>query len=73
MTPYETIGGEAVLRALVRDFYRIMDELPEAYGIRKLHPSNLAGRDLFAQCFGHPRLRARHLPFAIADHMRNQG
>lgn len=43
MTPYELIGGESVLRALVKDFYRIMDELPEAYGIRKLHPKDLAG------------------------------
>jgi hemoglobin len=81
------IGGETVLRALVRDFYRIMDELPEAYGIRKLHPQNLGGSeeklfmflsgwmggpDLFARRFGHPRLRARHLPFAIAESERDQ-
>lgn len=87
MTPYEMIGGEVVLRALVKDFYRIMDELPEAYGIRKLHPGDLAGSeeklfmflsgwlggpDLFAQRFGHPRLRARHLPFAIAESERDQ-
>lgn len=87
MTPYEMIGGEPALRALVRDFYRIMDELPEAYGIRKLHPQDLAGSeeklfmflsgwlggpDLFAQRFGHPRLRARHLPFAIAESERDQ-
>lgn len=87
MTPYEMIGGEGVLRALVKDFYRIMDELPEAYGIRKLHPGDLAGSeeklfmflsgwlggpDLFAQRFGHPRLRARHLPFAIAESERDQ-
>ena len=87
MTPYEMIGGEVVLRALVKDFYRIMDELPEAYGIRKLHPGDLAGSeeklfmflsgwlggpDLFAQRFGHPRLRARHLPFAIAEGERDQ-
>lgn len=87
MTPYEMIGGEHALRALVKDFYRIMDELPEAYGIRKLHPHDLAGSeeklfmflsgwlggpDLFAQRFGHPRLRARHLPFAIAENERDQ-
>lgn len=87
MTPYEMIGGEAALRALVHDFYRIMDELPEAYGIRKLHPRDLAGSeeklfmflsgwlggpDLFARRFGHPRLRARHLPFAIAENERDQ-
>lgn len=86
-TPYELIGGEPVLRALVKDFYRIMDDLPEAYGIRKLHPQDLAGSeeklfmflsgwlggpDLFTQRYGHPRLRARHLPFTIAESERDQ-
>lgn len=79
-TPYEAIGGESGVRALVRRFYELMDTLPEAYGIRKLHPADLAsseeklflflsgwlgGPQLFVEKFGHPRLRARHLPFAI--------
>lgn len=87
VTPYEMIGGEPVLRAIVRDFYRIMDELPEAYGIRKLHPQDLAsseeklfmfmsgwlgGPGLYTERFGHPRLRARHLPFAISAEERDQ-
>jgi hemoglobin len=57
-----------------------MDTLPEAAGIRKLHPESLAGsRDklhwflvgwlggppMYVERFGHPRLRARHLPFPI--------
>lgn len=86
-TPYEAIGGELALRAIVKDFYRIMDELPEAYGIRKLHPQDLAGSEeklfmflsgwlggpnLFIEQFGHPRLRARHLPFSIAGNERDQ-
>lgn len=81
-TPYARIGGEAGLRRLVGRFYELMDTLPEAYGIRKLHQPDLAsaeeklfmflsgwlgGPQLYAEKFGHPRLRARHLPFAIAS------
>jgi hemoglobin len=81
-TPYQLIGGEAGLRRLVQRFYALMDTLPEAYGIRKLHPADLSGSEeklfmflsgwlggppLFVETFGHPRLRARHLPFTIGN------
>ena len=81
-TPYSRIGGEAALRRLVRRFYEFMDTLPEAYGIRKLHQADLSsaeeklfmfmsgwlgGPQLYVQKIGHPRLRARHLPFPIAS------
>jgi hemoglobin len=81
-TPYLQIGDEAGLRRLVRRFYELMDTLPEAYGIRKLHPADLSGSEeklfmflsgwlggppLFVEKFGHPRLRARHLPFTIGS------
>lgn len=80
-TPYDIIGGEAGVRRLVQRFYELMDTLPEAYGLRKLHPENLAnseeklfmylsgylgGPQLFVEKFGHPMLRARHMPFAIS-------
>lgn len=80
MTPYDIIGGEAGVRRLVQRFYELMDTLPEAYGIRKLHPEDLSnseeklfmylsgylgGPQLFVEKYGHPMLRARHLPFAI--------
>lgn len=86
-TPYELLGGEPALRSLVRRFYEVMDSLPEAQGVRKMHPENLetsgeklfmfmsgwlGGPDLFVQKFGHPRLRARHLPFAISKSERDQ-
>ncbi len=86
-TPFEALGGEPLLRALVDRFYDLMDELPEAYGIRRLHPADLRGsRDklfwflcgwldgpqYYAERFGHPRLRARHLPFAIGVSERDQ-
>ena len=32
----------------------------------------LGGPPLFEQKYGHPRLRARHLPFAIDEQMRDQ-
>ncbi len=79
-TPYQRIGGEAGVRALVHRFYELMDTLPEAYGIRKLHQPDLSsaeeklfmylsgwfgGPQLYMNAYGHPRLRARHLPFPI--------
>ena len=86
-TPYEQIGGEPAVRALVKRFYELMDTLPEAYGIRKLHPADLAGSQdklylyltgwlggpqLYVEKFGHPRLRGRHMPFPIGDTERDQ-
>lgn len=85
--PYELIGGEANVRALVDRFYDLMDEDPDYYGIRKLHPESLEGSrqkffmflsgwlggpPLYVNEFGHPRLRARHLPFPIAVSERDQ-
>lgn len=84
---YERIGGAEKVRALVKRFYEIMDELPEAYGIRKLHPASLRGSEeklyeflsgwmggpqLYVEKYGHPLLRQRHLPFPIADSERDQ-
>lgn len=86
-TPYSQIGGEAAVRALVKRFYELMDSLPEAYGIRKMHPESLAGSEeklfmylsgwlggpnLYVERHGQPFLRARHLPFAIGDSERDQ-
>ena len=85
--PFEAIGGEAGVRALVDRFYDLMDSLPEAADIRAMHPTDLAGsRDKLAwfltgwlggpphyvERFGHPRLRMRHMPFAIGEDARDQ-
>lgn len=87
LTPYAMIGGEAAVRALVRRFYELMDTLPETYGIRKVHPADLSsseeklfmylsgwlgGPGLYEAKHGHPRLRARHLPFSIGREERDQ-
>lgn len=38
---YQAAGGEQGLRQLCTDFYRNMDEFPEAKGIRAMHEANL--------------------------------
>ena len=45
ITPYELIGGEPAVKQLVHRFYELMDELPEAYAVRQLHPESLAGSE----------------------------
>lgn len=86
-TPYDAIGGEQTLLDLVSRFYFYMDTLPEAQGIRAIHQHNLSsaknklfkflsgwlgGPNLFIEEFGHPMLRARHLPFVIGETERDQ-
>ena len=87
LTPYELMGGESAILSLVDRFYFYMDTLPEVDGIRKIHAQSLlnakdklfkflsgwlGGPDLFIQEFGHPMLRRRHFPFAIAQQERDQ-
>jgi hemoglobin len=86
-SPYEQVGGDRGVRALVDAFYDRMDLEPGFADIRKLHPASLDGsRDklywylsgwlggpsMYIERFGHPRLRARHLPFPIALKERDQ-
>lgn len=86
-THYERIGGEEGVRRLVDRFYDLMDGTAEAAGIRELHAKNLkasreklflflsgwlGGPQLYVEKYGHPRLRQRHLPFAIGESERDQ-
>lgn len=79
-TEYEFLGGDRGIRALVTEFYRQMDTLPETKPIRDMHPSDLTesieklyeflsgwlgGPPLYIEKRGHPRLRMRHFPFKI--------
>jgi hemoglobin len=81
-SPYARLGGAPAVQALVRRFYALMDELPEAQAVRRLHPESLAdsidslsmflsgwfgGPPLYMRERGHPRLRMRHAPFAIGQ------
>ncbi|KJK23699.1 hemoglobin-like protein [Burkholderiaceae bacterium 16] len=87
VTAYELIGGEARVRELVDRFYDLMDLEAEFKGLRSMHPASLDGsRDKlfwflcgwlggpnhFIERFGHPRLRARHMPFEIGTSERDQ-
>ena len=84
---FERIGGAEKIRSLVNRFYQIMDQLPESYGLRKMHAEDLQGSedklfkflngwmggpDLYVQEYGHPLLRRRHLPFQVDISARDQ-
>ena len=84
---FDEIGGAEPLRALVDRFYDLMDEREEFATLRTLHPADLAGSreklylflsgwtggpPLYIQKHGHPRLRARHLPFSIGERERDE-
>ena len=86
-TPFEQLGGIDGVRALVDRFYDLMDLEPDFAELRALHPATLdgsrdkfawfltgwlGGPDLYIERFGHPRLRARHLPYPIGVSARDQ-
>jgi len=79
-TPYEQLGGDERVRALVERFYDLIELEPAYAVIRRLHGPDLGsarnklywylsgwlgGPNLYIERFGHPMLRARHLPFSI--------
>jgi hemoglobin len=85
-SPFERLGGAAGVRKLVDRFYDLMRELPDAAHVLAMHPPDLAssreklyeflsgwlgGPPLYVEKRGHPRLRARHLPFPIDDAARD--
>ena len=43
LTTYDLAGGEPAVRKLVDRFYELMDEDPDCFAIRKLHPATLDG------------------------------
>ncbi len=86
-TPFEWIGGEARVKALVERFYDLMDLEPGYAALRASHGNTLSGaRDKlfwflcgwlggpqhYTDRFGHPMLRARHMPFSIGILERDQ-
>jgi hemoglobin len=86
-SPYELIGGPEKVDELVDRFYDLM-ALEESFAeLRAMHPQDLlssreklklflsgwlGGPDIYSPKYGHPMLRARHLPFAIGQKERNQ-
>lgn len=87
LTIYEKIGGETTVGKLADRFYQLMDSVPQFAELRAMHPESLAGSreklfmflsgwfggpDLFVEKYGHPQLRARHMPFSIGAQERDQ-
>jgi hemoglobin len=86
-TPYQWIGGEEKVKALVERFYDLMDLEPAYADLRAVHGSDLSkarqhlfwflcgwlgGPQHYTDRFGHPRLRMRHMPFPIGIKERDQ-
>ena len=86
-TPFEWIGGEAKVHALVERFYDLMDLEPKYAELRAAHGTHLerarqnlfwflcgwlGGPQHYTDKFGHPRLKMRHMPFKIGIVERNQ-
>ena len=86
-TLYDQVGGDVALRRLVERFYDRMEQLPQARTVRAMHPEDLTEsrdrlfwflqmwtggpREPYLERRGHPRLRARHFPFAIDAEARD--
>jgi hemoglobin len=84
---YESIGGIDKIDELVDRFYDLMALEPIFSDLRAMHPQDLSssreklkffltgwmgGPDIYSPKYGHPMLRARHLPFKIGINERNQ-
>jgi len=83
---YRAAGERAGITQLVDTFYRIMDELPEARAIRRMHPRDLGvsrdklarflcgwlnGPALFAEQYGPIRIPAAHAHLRIGPEERD--
>ncbi len=86
-TPFAWIGGEDAVGRLTDRFYDLMDLEPGYAALRSVHGSDLlnarqklfwflcgwlGGPQYYTEQFGHPRLRARHMPFKIGILERDQ-
>jgi len=87
VTAFDLMGGEAQVRALVDRFYDLMDLEPAYTHLRAVNGNDLqsardklfwflcgwlGGPSHYTERFGHPRLRMRHMPFAIGVRERDQ-
>ena len=85
---YNRLGAdETTIRRLVDAFYDRMDQDPAYAELRAQHPASLdgsrvklfwflcgwtGGEQHYTGRFGHPRLRARHMPFTVTSVERDQ-
>jgi hemoglobin len=83
MTVYEFVGGAETFRRLVNEFYARVEA---DAALRRLFPEDLepgkeyqflfltqyfGGPAIYSERRGHPRLRMRHMPFAIDQQARD--
>lgn len=83
---FQAAGGVAGLRRLVDEFYRQMDTLPEAAGIRAMHPADLSaaadklhrflcgwlgGPKLYMEKYGSIHIPSAHAHLAIGEDERD--
>jgi len=81
-SPWERLGGDAGVRALVERFYGFMDELPEARTIREMHGADLepmvdklatfligwmGGPQRYRERFGRVIIPVAHAPYPIGS------
>ncbi len=84
---FDRMGGETAIRALVDRFYDLMELESGFTALRSTHGPDLSsareklfwflcgwmgGPQHYVERFGHPRLRARHMPFKIGVQERDQ-
>ncbi|BCV64675.1 MULTISPECIES: group II truncated hemoglobin [Shewanella] len=84
---YDLIGGDETIRAIAKSFYQQMQTRPDTQELLSIHQAPLAqseqklyeflsgwlgGPQLYQAKYGHPALRARHMPFAVDERMRDQ-
>lgn len=80
---YDRVGGHETFATLVREFYRGVagdPPLREMYPEEDLEPAEdrlrmfleqyWGGPSTYGQQRGHPRLRMRHVPFAVTEEQR---
>ncbi len=87
VTPFEWMGGETKVKDMVNRFYDLMDVESGYTALRSSHGDSLdnarerlfyflcgwlGGPNYYTEKFGHPMLRARHLPFSIGIQERDQ-
>ena len=85
-TPYDILQEKGV-RAIAEHFYDVMETDPKVQRLLSIHPQPLnnirqkffeflsgwtGGPALFEEKYGHPRLRARHLPFTVDAELKEQ-
>ena len=87
VAPYDELGGDAGIRALVDHFYDAMERLPEARTLRRMHADDLSamrdrlheflsgwlgGPPLYHQRSDAKCIRSAHAPFPIDARARDE-